>query len=87
MADMTADYMYNNAIALQQLMENPDIEIKRFPDDVLQLLESITGEIIDEMIAEDPLTARIAASYYGFLDKSAEYQRISDQAYLNARQR
>ncbi|HSG58626.1 MAG TPA: TRAP transporter substrate-binding protein [Woeseiaceae bacterium] len=87
MADMTADYMYNNAIALQQLMENPDIEIKRFPDDVLQLLESITGEIIDEMIAEDPLTARIAASYYGFLEKSAEYQRISDQAYLNARQR
>ena len=87
MADMTADYTYNNAVALQQLMENPDIEIRRFPDDVLELLESITREIVDEMIAADPLTARIAASYYGFLEQSAENQRISDQAYLNARQR
>jgi TRAP-type mannitol/chloroaromatic compound transport system substrate-binding protein len=85
--DMTADYMYNNAIALQQLMENPEIEVRRFPDDVLELLESITRDIVDEMIAADPLTARIAASYYGFLEKSVENQRIGDQAYLNARQR
>jgi TRAP-type mannitol/chloroaromatic compound transport system substrate-binding protein len=84
--DMTADYTYNNAIALEQLMANPDIELRRFPDDVLELLESITREIVDEMIAADPLTARIAESYYGFLEKSVPNQRISDQAYLNARQ-
>ena len=86
MADMTADYMYNNAIALQQLMDNPDIEMRRFPDDVLELLRSITNELIEEMSASDPLTARIQASYYDFLAKSKQNQRISEQAYLNTRE-
>ena len=83
--DMTADYMYNNAIALQQLMADPDVEVRRFPDDVLALLESITQELVDEMSAGDPLTAKIQASYYGFLEKSIQNQRISEQAYLNTR--
>jgi TRAP-type mannitol/chloroaromatic compound transport system substrate-binding protein len=84
--DVTADYTYNNAIALEQLLQNPDIELRRFPDDVLELLRSITREIVDEMTAADPTTARIAESYYGFLEKSTHNQRISDQAYLNTRE-
>ena len=38
------------------------------------------------MTAADPMTARIAESYYGFLEKSAHNQRIGDQAYLNTRE-
>jgi TRAP-type mannitol/chloroaromatic compound transport system substrate-binding protein len=84
-ADMLADYTYNNAMALEQLMADPDVELRRFPDDVLALLESITRELVDEMSAGDPVAAKIQASYYAFLEKSIQNQRISEQAYLNTR--
>ena len=84
-ADVTADYMYNNAIALQQLIDDPDVELRRFPDDVLTLLRSITRELVAEMSANDPVAARIEKSFYGFLEKSAENMRISEQAFLEAR--
>lgn len=83
--DMTADYMYNNAIALQQLIDDPDVEVRRFPDDVLALLKSITRELVAEMSAQDPAAARIERSYYDFLEKSTANMRISEQAFLDTR--
>jgi len=84
-ADMLADFTYNNAIALHQLTQDPDIEIRRFPDDVLVLLRSMTLELVNEMSANDPMAARIQESYYGFLEQSIPNQRISEQAVLNTR--
>jgi len=84
--DMVAEYTYGNAIALQQLVEDPNVEIRPYPAEVLDLLESITLEIVDEMSAGDPLTARIQESYYAFLEKSKASQRITEHAYLETRE-
>ncbi len=83
--DMVAEYTHGNAYALQQLLDDPDVEIRHFPKDVLDLFESITREVVAEMSASDPLAKRIEESYYGFLEKSREAMRVSEQAYLNTR--
>lgn len=84
--DMVAEYTYHNAIALKQLMDNPDIEVRRFPDDVLRLLRSITQEIVGELSASDPMAARISKSYYDFLELSTQNVRINDQAIFETRE-
>ena len=84
-ADKVAEYTHGNAMALAQLAEDPDVELRRFPDDVLTLFKSITKDLVDEMSANDPMAAKIQASYYDYLEKSASYQRISEQAYLETR--
>jgi TRAP-type mannitol/chloroaromatic compound transport system substrate-binding protein len=83
--DVVADYVYNNAVALQQLMEDPEVEVRPYPDDVLALLKSITLEIVDEMSVNDPMAAKIQKSYYDFLDISTQNQRISEHAFLETR--
>ena len=83
--DMMAEYTHGNALALQQLIDNPDIELRRFPEAVLDLLKSLTQEIVDEMSAKDPAAAKIQKSYYAFLEKSTANQRISEQAFLETR--
>lgn len=83
--DMVADYTYNNAVALQQLLDDPGVEVRQYPDDVLLSLRSITREIVDEMTAADPMTAKISKSYYDFLEMSTQNQRITEQAFLNTR--
>lgn len=84
--DMTAEYTHGNALSFQQLKEDPNVEIRRFPDDVLQYLKTITAEVVGEMVASDPAAAKIHASFSEFLSKSAEYQRITEQAFLETRQ-
>lgn len=83
--DMMAEYVHGNAVALKQLMDNPDIEIRQYPDDVLKLLKSHTRDIVNELSAVDPAAAKIQASYDAFLTLSTANNRISEQAQFEAR--
>jgi TRAP-type mannitol/chloroaromatic compound transport system substrate-binding protein len=83
--DMVAEYTHGNTYALQQLVDDPNVEVRKFPRDVLDLLKSITGDIVAEWIAKDPAAKKIADSYYAFLDKSVYAQQVTEQAYLDTR--
>ena len=83
--DMMAEYTHGNAIALQQLMNDPEIEVRPYPDEVLWLLKSHAQDIVDETSATDPTWKKIADSYYAFLEKSTENQRVTEWANLKTR--
>jgi TRAP-type mannitol/chloroaromatic compound transport system substrate-binding protein len=83
--DMVAEYTHGNAYALQQLLADPNVEMRTFPKEVIDLLRSITEEIVAEWIAVDPAAKKIADSYYAFLEKSAFGQKVTEQAYLETR--
>ncbi len=83
--DMQSEYNYGNAMALQQLKADPNVEIRPFPDDVMELLQKISREAVDELSAEDEWSARIQKSFFDFMKVSAENQYVSEQAFLNTR--
>ena len=83
--DMAAEYTNGNATSLAQLQQDRNIEIRPFPQEVLVLLKSIAKEVVEELMATDPASARIGKAYFDFLDKAAANSRISEQAYLAAR--
>jgi TRAP-type mannitol/chloroaromatic compound transport system substrate-binding protein len=83
--DMQAEYNYGNAMALQQLMADPNVEVRPFPDDVMALLKKLSTEAINELSTEDEWSARIQKSFFDFLEVSEKNQSIGEQAYLNAR--
>ncbi|MDH4049540.1 MAG: TRAP transporter substrate-binding protein [Gammaproteobacteria bacterium] len=85
--DCQAEYTYGNAMALDQLKADPNVEIRRLPDDVLELLQKYSGEVMQELAAKDPWSARIKKSFDEFQIKSIANQQISEQAFLNARTR
>jgi len=83
--DMQAEYTHGNSVALQQLMDDPKVEIRPFPDEVLQFLKSKAEEIVAELVDEDPMVAKIYESWSAFLEKSIPNQRITEQAFLATR--
>lgn len=83
--DMLAEYTHGNALALQQLIDDPDVDIRPFPNDVLRLLKSHTKDIVEETSASDPAWKKIADSYFAFLESSTENQRVTEWAYLKTR--
>ncbi|NNC58343.1 MAG: TRAP transporter substrate-binding protein [Woeseiaceae bacterium] len=84
--DMAAEYTHGNATSLQQLKQDPKIDIRPFPPEVLGLLRSITRDVVDELMANDPAAAKIGKAYFDYLEIVAANSRIAEQAYLETRQ-
>jgi TRAP-type mannitol/chloroaromatic compound transport system substrate-binding protein len=83
--DMAAEYTNGNANSLQQLLHDPNVELRSFPDDVLQHLKAITAEVLAEMMESDPAMNKIGKAFYEYLEKMEPNSRISEQAYLDTR--
>jgi TRAP-type mannitol/chloroaromatic compound transport system substrate-binding protein len=84
--DMAAEYTNGNANSLQQILADPNVEIRPFPDEVLQHLKSITAEVVAELMASDPASDKIGKAFYEYLEKMEANTNISERAYLDTRQ-
>jgi TRAP-type mannitol/chloroaromatic compound transport system substrate-binding protein len=82
---MMAEFTHGNAHALQQLIEDPNVDVRPFPDDVLRLLKRHTEDIVAEQSTDDEMWKKIAESYYDFIDRSTESQRVTEVANLATR--
>jgi TRAP-type mannitol/chloroaromatic compound transport system substrate-binding protein len=83
--DMMAEYTHGNALALQRLIDDPTVDVRPFPDDVLRVLKGHTQDIVAELSASDPAWKKIAGPYYEFMDKSTESQRATEVANMKTR--
>jgi len=85
--DMLDEYTYRNAVALEQLKKNPNIQIRRLPDDVIHTLREISEQIYAETAASDPVFKRVWDSYRAYADIVRPYHKISEQAYYEVREK
>ena len=83
--DMHAEYTHGNAVALQQLVDDPSVEIRPFPEEVLERFREISEDILEDMATKDPAFAKIKRSFDDFRTKSIANQRISKAAFLATR--
>ncbi|MFK8054399.1 MAG: TRAP transporter substrate-binding protein [Woeseiaceae bacterium] len=83
--DMLAEYTYRNAEAFQTLQNDPNVEVLKFPDEVLIGMREHTKAVIDELTARNADAKKIYASLQAFLQKSAPFQEISEGSLLAAR--
>ena len=83
--DMLDEFTARNNAALQTLINDHGVELRKFPDDVLRKLQLSATEVYAELAADDPMSAKVYPSFNAFLDQVAQYHRISEQAYINSR--
>jgi TRAP-type mannitol/chloroaromatic compound transport system substrate-binding protein len=83
--NMLAEFTARNSTALDALVNEHGVQLRRLPDDVMASLKAASLEVVEESAQQDELSRRIYASYMGFLEDVKRYQAISEQAYINAR--
>jgi TRAP-type mannitol/chloroaromatic compound transport system substrate-binding protein len=83
--DMLDEYTARNNAALQKLIHDHGVELRRLPDDVLLALWRGTQRAMGKLVASDPMAARVYASYREFYKGVRNYHHISEQAYINMR--
>jgi TRAP-type mannitol/chloroaromatic compound transport system substrate-binding protein len=83
--DMLADFTAKNNAALQTLVEEHNVEVRRFPDDVLTKLKELSDQVVAEVAKQDAISKKVYDSYQKFRQQAIPWQNISERAYLNAR--
>ena len=84
-AHMLAEFTASNNRALRTLVDKHGVQLRRFPDDVLRKLRTLTTEVLDDIAARDQEFASILTSYREFLASVREWHKISDKAYYDVR--
>lgn len=82
---MLAEYTANNNAALETLVTEHKIDVRRFPDDVLATLRQLSDEVVLEVANRDPFAKRVYDSFSTFRNQVRAYHKISELAYYHAR--
>jgi len=83
--DMLDEYTARNNRALQELIDEHGVSLRRLPDDVLKALWAGTRKATRKLVNSDPMAAKVYASYRDFYKGVRNYHHISEQAYINMR--
>ena len=84
--DMLDEYTARNNAALSELLSGEhDVDLRRFPTDVLETFKRMSDEIYSETAEKDADFARVYASYKTYLDEVKTYHKISEEAYYKLR--
>ena len=73
---LLAEFNMRNQQALNTLKTEHKVDIRRFPNDVLEELKKHTIEILDELSNNDPLFKEIYESYNKFLGDISPWLEI-----------
>jgi len=84
-ANMLDEYTASNNAALKTLIDDHNVQLKRFPDEVLRELNKTSDQVIAELVASDPMAKKVYASWKSFADDVKAYHKVSEQAFLEAR--
>lgn len=83
--DMLSEYTARNNQALDTLVNKHKVDLRRFPEDVLNTLRKLSDEVVAEVGAKDKLSKKVFESYRSFRDQAKAWHDISERAYLDAR--
>nr|WP_262695515.1 TRAP transporter substrate-binding protein [Kordiimonas aquimaris] len=83
---MLAEFNSNNARALDTLINEHDVILRRFSDEILIELGRISAEVVAETADHDDLTRRIYDSYIKARIEGIRWGALAEQGYMNARQ-
>lgn len=83
--DMLAEYTARNNTALRTLIEEHNVDVRSFPDEVITKLRALSKEVVSEIAGKDAMSAKVYKSYSEFMEQVVDWHNISERAYLNLR--
>lgn len=83
--DMLAELTARNHQALESLVKEHKVELRRFPDDVLKKLKELSEVVVAEIADSDPFAKKVHGSFVQFRNQVRAWHEISEHAMYQAR--
>jgi TRAP-type mannitol/chloroaromatic compound transport system substrate-binding protein len=82
---MAAEYHANNIHALYLMKHQHKVDIRPYPDDLLNAYFKVSQEVAALVAQESPIAKRIYESYSSYRGASIQMSKVTEQGFLNAR--
>lgn len=82
---MHAEFNAGNAVALDTLVEEHGVNLKRFPDDVLKRIVEISEEVLAEVGKHDDISSRVYQSFKKARNGGIRWGAVGERAFEQAR--
>ncbi len=80
------EYTTKHALALKKLVDEDGVQVRVFPQDVIDAMGAASIEVIEELRGdEDELVQRITESFIAYRDSVGGYMTFADNGQMNAR--
>lgn len=80
------EYTTKHAASLRKMVDEDGVQVKMFPQDVIDAMGVAAGEVIDELRQDsDELVQRITESFIAYRDSVGSYMTYSEGGQINAR--
>jgi TRAP-type mannitol/chloroaromatic compound transport system substrate-binding protein len=83
--DILDEYTARNNRALRELVDVHGVELRKLPDDVIAEFKVIANDILEENAAKDPKVNKVYQSYKQFKEEVSAYHKVSEDAFVEAR--
>ena len=83
--DTLDEYLARNNQALTELVEVHGVELRKLPDDVIEEFRAISNKILSDLAEEDEVIGKVYDSYIEFKNNVTEYHKISEDSFIEAR--
>ncbi|RMD88756.1 MAG: ABC transporter substrate-binding protein, partial [Alphaproteobacteria bacterium] len=82
---MLAEYEHNNALALERLLNETDVTLRRFSDAILKRMAEASEAVLADVAAADPFTREVYDSFRTARRRGTRWGDISERAFAHAR--
>ena len=80
------EYATKHAQSLRTLVDEHEVQVRKFPEEVIAAMGEAAAEVIDELRQdEDELVKRITESFVAYRDLIGGYMTYADNGQMNAR--
>ncbi|MFQ3788689.1 TRAP transporter substrate-binding protein [Halomonas sp. A29] len=83
---MISEFAYRNAQALATLVEEHGVQLRTFPDDVMEALYESSQQVIQQQVESDPDSAKVYESYLAFQKLVRPFSDVGEFTYLKSRE-
>ncbi|PXX96552.1 TRAP transporter substrate-binding protein [Halomonas sp. LBP4] len=83
---MVSEFAYRNAQALDTLVNEHEVQLRSFPDDVMAALYDSSKAAIQAQVDSDPDSAKVYESYLAFQKLVRPFSDVGEYAYLKGRE-
>ena len=80
-----SEFNAGNASALRTLVKDHGVVLKAFPNEVLEGLGRLSGEVLTELAGRDPLSRKVLNSLLRFRAQAMPWTNLSEAAFAIAR--
>jgi len=70
-----------NNLYLDKMVKEEGVILKKFPADVVKQLRKYSAEVLEEIVAKDPMSKKVYESFSKFQKQQQAWSKISERAY------